>query len=78
MKKPLVALPFVALTAIAAFTGSAVAADMPMKAPAPVATVTNWTGCYVGAGLGYGMYNDDSYPLHQSRNDASWICTGQH
>ena len=44
----------------AAFTGSAVAADLavksrPMAAPTPVA-VANWTGCYVGAGGGYGMF----------------------
>jgi hypothetical protein len=40
--------------------GSAGAADirMPVKAPppAPVA-VYNWTGCYVGAGGGYGMFD---------------------
>jgi outer membrane immunogenic protein len=43
----------------AALAGSAVAADLPMKArpmaPAPM-VVTNWTGCYVGAGGGYGMF----------------------
>src|ERR1035437_5034321 len=51
----------IAITAVAAFTGSAVAADMPVKAPyiAPVVTAYNWTGCYVGAGGGYGMYNQD-------------------
>ena len=26
----------------------AVAADLPAKAPAPAAAVTNWTGCYIG------------------------------
>jgi outer membrane immunogenic protein len=53
----------IAITAVAAFTGSAVAADLPVKAryiaPAPVVTAYNWTGCYVGAGGGYGMYNQD-------------------
>jgi outer membrane immunogenic protein len=43
----------------AALSGSAIAADLPIKArpmaPAPV-VVTNWTGCYVGAGGGYGMF----------------------
>jgi outer membrane immunogenic protein len=43
----------------AALAGSAVAADLPVKArpmaPAPM-MVTNWTGCYVGAGGGYGMF----------------------
>jgi outer membrane immunogenic protein len=51
----------IAITAVAAFTGSAVAADMPVRAPyiAPVVTAYNWTGCYIGAGGGYGMYNQD-------------------
>jgi outer membrane immunogenic protein len=51
----------IAITAVAAFTGSAIAADMPVKARyiAPVVTAYNWTGCYVGAGGGYGMYNQD-------------------
>lgn len=54
----------VALSALAAFTGSAVAADMAprpyTKAPAPVAAVANWTGCYVGGGGGYGMWNQEN------------------
>jgi outer membrane immunogenic protein len=41
--------------------GSAIAADMPvkalMKAPAPV---YNWTGCYLNAGAGYGMWNQET------------------
>ena len=53
-----------ALTAMAAFTGSAIAADMAprayTKAPAPVVAVTNWTGCYVGGGGGYGLYNQEN------------------
>jgi outer membrane immunogenic protein len=39
--------------------GTASAADMAVKAR-PVAApvmVTNWTGCYIGGGGGYGMYN---------------------
>jgi outer membrane immunogenic protein len=36
------------------------AADMPLKAPPPPPLpVYNWTGCYVAAGGGYGMYNKD-------------------
>jgi outer membrane immunogenic protein len=54
----------IALTAAAALTGSAYAADMAprayTKAPAPVAVVTNWTGCYVGGGGGYGLWNQDN------------------
>jgi outer membrane immunogenic protein len=54
----------IALTAMAALTGSAVAADMAprayTKAPAPVVAVANWTGCYVGGGGGYGIWNQDN------------------
>ena len=48
-----------AAAAIAAFTGQALAADMPVKAirPAPVVAAVNWTGCYVGGGGGYGMFH---------------------
>lgn len=54
----------VALTAIAAFTGSALAADMAPRtyakaAPVAVAAV-NWTGCYVGGGGGTGMWNQET------------------
>jgi len=36
-------------------TGSASAADLlPLKAPPPV---YSWTGCYIDAGVGYGMWN---------------------
>jgi outer membrane immunogenic protein len=56
MKKFALAL----LTATAAFTSSAFAADLPMKAPPPPpAPVYNWTGCYIGAGGGYGLWNQD-------------------
>ncbi|MBX9776940.1 MAG: outer membrane beta-barrel protein [Xanthobacteraceae bacterium] len=40
---------------------SALAADMPVKAPPAAAiAVYNWTGVYVGGGFGYGMFNLDS------------------
>ena len=47
-----------------ALAGTASAADlrrpMPVKAPAPVAVAAySWTGCYVGAGGGYGMWNQE-------------------
>ena len=54
-----------ALAAVAAFSGSAVAADLPARVyskappPAPIA-VANWTGCYVGGGGGYGLFNQES------------------
>jgi outer membrane immunogenic protein len=51
----------IAVTAVAAFTGSAIAADMPVKAPsAPMVRAVSWTGCYVGAGGGYGMWNQEN------------------
>jgi outer membrane immunogenic protein len=55
-----------ALTAISLLiAGSASAADLrrpaPVKSPAPVpVAVYNWTGCYVGAGGGYGMWNQET------------------
>jgi outer membrane immunogenic protein len=61
MKRVLLA----SLAAIALASGSAFAADLPpappvYKAPAAVAPTYNWTGCYLGAGGGYGMYNSDA------------------
>jgi outer membrane immunogenic protein len=38
---------------------SAHAADIPVKAPRP-APVTNWSGCYVDAGGGYGMWSAEA------------------
>jgi outer membrane immunogenic protein len=53
-----------ALTAVAAFTGSASAADLAArpytKAPAPMAPVYNWTGFYIFGGGGGGLWNADS------------------
>jgi outer membrane immunogenic protein len=52
-----------ALTALAAFTGSAVAADLPArtysKAPAPVVAVQSWTGLWISGGFGYGLMDID-------------------
>ena len=54
----------IALTAVAAFTGSAVAADLGArpyaKAPAPVAAAYNWTGFYIFGGGGGGLWSADS------------------
>ena len=59
MKKMLLAL-----TAAAAFTGSAYAADlparMPVKAAPPPPPVASWTGCYIGGGGGYGLWNQEN------------------
>src|SRR5215470_308034 len=43
--------------------GSAGAADLArpvLKAPPPPPPAYNWTGCYIGAGFGYGMYDLDT------------------
>jgi len=60
MKKALLAL-----TALAAFTGSAVAADLGArpytKAPMAVAPAYNWTGFYIFGGAGGGVWDADTY-----------------
>lgn len=51
-----------ALTAVAALTGSASAADMARpytKAPVAVAPAYNWTGFYIFGGGGGGLWNSD-------------------
>ncbi len=58
MKKSLIT----SVAAGALFAGSAMAADMPVKAPLIMKAppmVYNWTGCYLDAGAGYGMWNQD-------------------
>jgi outer membrane immunogenic protein len=56
---------FIAFALAAAIPGSALAADLPLpEAPVYKALpppVYNWTGCYIGGGGGYGMWNQDSY-----------------
>jgi outer membrane immunogenic protein len=58
---------FLAATAIVALAaGSASAADLSRpvyKAAPPPAPVYSWTGCYLGAGGGYGMWNQDEVSL---------------
>src|SRR6266566_7299401 len=53
-----------ALTAFAAFTGSASAADLGArpytKAPEPIAYAPSWTGFYIFGGAGGGLWNADS------------------
>jgi outer membrane immunogenic protein len=53
----------IALAAVAAFTGSASAADMAVKArpaPPPPPPVANWTGCYIAGSVGYGLFDNES------------------
>ena len=53
-----------AAAAFVALTGSAIAADLPRKAPAAIPPapppVATWTGCYLTGGVGYGMWNQDN------------------
>jgi outer membrane immunogenic protein len=53
-----------ALTAVAAFSGSALAADLPArtysKAPLMVEPVYNWTGFYIFGGAGGGVWDADA------------------
>jgi outer membrane immunogenic protein len=54
-----------AVTALAALSSAAVAADIPArapayKAPAAVTPTYSWTGCYIGAGGGYGMWEQEN------------------
>ena len=55
----------VALTALAAFTGSALAADLAprpyAKAPAPMPVAPSWTGFYIFGGAGGGIWDADDY-----------------
>jgi outer membrane immunogenic protein len=55
----------IALTALAAFTGSASAADLAArpysKAPPPMAPVYNWTGFYIFGGGGGGIWDADTF-----------------
>ena len=52
----------IALTAVAAFSAPALAADMApryAKAPAPVAMAPSWTGFYIFGGGGGGIWAAD-------------------
>jgi outer membrane immunogenic protein len=53
-----------ALTAVAAFAGPALAADMAPRyskaPPPPPLPVASWTGCYIAGGGGYGLWNQEN------------------
>ena len=57
--------------AFVGLVGTAVAADLPVKAPPIVAPVFNWTGCYVGGYVGGAWTN------HQGNNDVIVTDTGR-
>ncbi len=85
----MVRILLIAALGTSAVLGSANAADLPMPAPVykapPPAPAYSWTGCYVGAGGGYGMWNQDSFvtvggmPLTASETGggAGWFGQGQ-
>ena len=56
------ALSFAALATIAAPTGSAVAADLPVKAP-HIQSVFDWTGLYVGGHAGFSRSPNPRRPV---------------
>lgn len=60
---------------------AASAADLPMKAPAPLPVVYNWTGCYLGGNIGgvWGKSNINipGYPSNFDINNSSFIGGGQ-
>src|SRR5580698_11428828 len=59
-----------ALTAVAAFTGSALAADLPArtytKAPMMADPVYNWTGFYIFGGAGGGVWDADTLTFNNT------------
>ena len=69
----------ITLTALAAFTGSAVAADLaPRYAKAPVqmpVAVASWTGCYIAGGGGYGLWNQENTGYNQAAPGAVRVQT---
>jgi outer membrane immunogenic protein len=53
-----------AIATFAALSGSAIAADLPRRAPAVAPAplpVASWSGCYLTGGVGYGMWNQDNH-----------------
>src|SRR5277367_3195700 len=70
-----------ALTAVAAFSGSALAADLPArtytKAPVMVEPVYNWTGFYIFGGAGGGVWDADTYTVSNATGNATTISQRQ-
>lgn len=73
MKKVL----FASLASFALVTVPALAADMSYKsAPMMAAPVANWTGCYVNAGWGYGLLDDERYGTNGTRPTSASAAKG--
>src|SRR3569832_2316798 len=79
-----------ALTAVAAFSGAALAADLPArtytKAPVMAEPVYNWTGFYIFGGAGGGVWDADTtirnnvtgvdiLPVNQRQGGDGWFGT---
>jgi outer membrane immunogenic protein len=78
----------IALSAVAAFTGSAMAADMAprpyAKAPPPI-MVPSWTGFYIFGGIGGGLWNANTFTrvtpggtalsINQNQGGNGWLGT---
>ncbi|MGP8267867.1 MAG: hypothetical protein ACLQOQ_18090 [Beijerinckiaceae bacterium] len=73
--------------ALVTFAAFAQAADLPPPpaAPAPMykapPPLTYWTGCYIGAGGGYGMWNQDTSVVGGGATNTNggmgWLGIGQ-
>ena len=73
---------YLASAALMLATGSAFAADMPLKAPVaplPVVIPYNWTGFYVGINVGYSWGRRDNDGLASEANGLSmrWLGSGR-
>jgi len=66
----------IASVGFALASGSAMAADLALKAPPPPAPVPTWTGCYVSAGFGYGMLDDERSGSDPTRPDSTSAAKG--
>ncbi len=65
----------IASVGFALASGSAMAADLALKAPPPPPAPT-WTGCYVSAGFGYGMLDDERSGSDPTRPDSTSAAKG--
>jgi outer membrane immunogenic protein len=66
-----------ALTAVLAAPAMAADMRMPVKAPPPIAApVFTWTGCYIGANIGYGQADKDYFDPLEAVNVGSHRADG--